>query len=472
MRLTQPCQTVTSTGSRKTKSVIEITRTNSFAMGSALHLLKGIDEETMNIVYGYVRVCDGKPFDIPSAIVDIILLYFNTKILESNYNEQNYNEFDDFDLMPLTEQLLRGIYSYGFEKPSLLQRRGIIPIINRRDTIIQSQSGTGKTATFAIAATQIINFNENKCQVLILEPTRELAQQTNKVVCWMATYIAYGGKHSACTDDKLYTYEEIIENCSDVQTIVGTPGSVHYMVSNGFISLNSVTLFVLNEVDLLLSEELGFKKEICDLRNEYMPSDIQIVISSTTMPSQILKIAAECMINPVRILVKNEELLLEGIKQFKVDVEKEKYKLETLIELYEQLLVTQLIIYCNSKEKVMFVTNKMLQNDFTVTAYHEGMSECERDLIMREFRSGSLRVLITTDILARGIDAHNISKIINYDLPENVHTYVHRIGRSGRYGRLGKSISFVCDEDKAMIKEIETRYCTVIDDLPADIHDF
>merc|ERR1712003_290639 len=174
---------------------------------------------------------------------------------------------------------------------------------------------------------------------------------------------------------------------------------------------------------------------------------------------------------PIRILVKRDELTLEGIKQFYVSVEKEEWKIGTLCDLYETLTITQAIIYCNTRRKVDWLTEKMQSRDFTVSAMHGDMDQRERDLIMAEFRSGSSRVLITTDLLARGIDVQQVSLVINYDLPTSRENYIHRIGRSGRFGRKGVAINFVTNNDVRTMREIEKYYHTQIEEMPMDIAD-
>ena len=180
------------------------------------------------------------------------------------------------------------------------------------------------------------------------------------------------------------------------------------------------------------------------------------------MPQEILEISQRFMRNPIRILVKRDELTLDGIKQFYVAVEKEDWKLETLCDLYETLTITQAIIYCNTRRKVDWLTEKMAGRDFTVSSMHGDMTAQEREMIMKEFRSGSSRVLITTDLLARGIDVQQVSLVINYDLPANRENYIHRIGRSGRFGRKGVAINFVTEEDVRALRELEAFYNTTI----------
>jgi translation initiation factor 4A len=201
----------------------------------------------------------------------------------------------------------------------------------------------------------------------------------------------------------------------------------------------------------------------------HLDSKIQVILLSATMPADVMDVTTKFMRDPKRILVNKDELTLEGIRQFYVYVEKEDWKMDTLCDIYETLTITQSVIFCNTRRKVDFLTEKMHARDFTVSAMHGDMDQKERDVIMREFRSGSSRVLITTDLLARGIDVQQVSLVINYDLPSNRENYIHRIGRSGRFGRKGVAINFVTEDDKRMMADIEQHYHTQIDEMPMDV---
>lgn len=198
--------------------------------------------------------------------------------------------------------------------------------------------------------------------------------------------------------------------------VVGTPGRVFDMISRKVLRPNDIKQFVLDEADEMLSR--GFKDQIYDVFR-HLNQEIQVILLSATMPAEVLEVTTRFMRDPIRILVKKEELTLEGIRQFYISVEREEWKLDTLCDLYETLTITQAVIFCNTRRKVDWLTEKMHQRDFTVSAMHGDMDQKERDVIMREFRSGSSRVLITTDLLARGIDVQQVSLVINYDLPTN-----------------------------------------------------
>jgi translation initiation factor 4A len=212
----------------------------------------------------------------------------------------------------------------------------------------------------------------------------------------------------------------------------------------------------------------GFTEQIYDIF-QLLPQSTQVVLLSATMPQDVLEVTTKFMRDPVRILVKKQELTLEGIKQFYIAVEKEEWKLDTLSDLYETVTITQAVIFCNTRRKVDWLTDKLTARDFTVSAMHGDMEQSQRDVIMKEFRSGSSRVLIATDLLARGIDVQQVSLVINYDLPANRENYIHRIGRGGRFGRKGVAINFVTADDVRMMREIEQFYSTQIEEMPMNV---
>jgi len=378
---------------------------------------------------------------------------------------EEYPVFESFDDYDLDENLLRGIYSYGFEKPSAIQQRGIKPILDGRDTIGQAQSGTGKTATFVIGCLQRIDFKHKACQGLILAPTRELANQIQKVALALGDYnnvrchACIGGTSVRDDIDKLREGQHLV---------VGTPGRVFDMIGKRHLRVDDLICFVLDEADEMLSR--GFKDQIYDIFKT-LPPNIQVCLFSATMAPEILDLTSKFMRDAVRILVKKDELTLEGIRQFYVAIEKEEWKLDTLCDLYETLTITQAIIYCNTRRKVDFLADQLQKRDFTISTMHAELDQKERDLVMREFRSGSSRVLISTDLLARGIDVQQVSLVINYDLPQNNENYLHRIGRSGRFGRKGVAINFVTNSDVRVMKDIEKYYHTQIEEMPMDIAD-
>jgi len=369
-----------------------------------------------------------------------------------------------FDQMGLKDDLTRGIFAYGFEKPSAIQQRAIAPIINGRDVIAQAQSGTGKKATFSIGVLQSIDTTLRETQALVLSPTRELAQQIQKVMLALGDYMNV--QVHSCIGGKSVG-EDIRKLENGVHIVSGTPGRVFDMISRKSLRTRNIKMLVLDEADEMLR---GFKEQIYDVYR-YLPHATQVVLVSATLTPDVLAMTKKFMNDPIRILVKRDEITLEGIKQFFVAVEKEEWKFDTLCDLYDTLTITQAVIFCNTRRKVDWLTNKMREANFTVASMHGDMPQSERDAIMKSFRDGENRVLITTDIWARGIDVQQVSLVINYDLPNNRELYIHRIGLSGRFGRKGVAINFVKSDDIRSLRDIEQFYSTQIDEMPMNVAD-
>lgn len=374
--------------------------------------------------------------------------------------ENIYTSFDD---MNLKKPLLKGIYAYGFEKPSAIQQKAIVPMLTGKDIIAQAQSGTGKTGTFSIGVLQTIDENNPEEQALILSPTRELSKQTFNVIKALSQYTDITIKELIGGQ---FGNRDNFRNNKPSNIIVGTPGKVLSELSQNRINYETIKLLVLDEADEMLSK--GFTEQIQNIF-KYLNKDAQIALFSATMSNEILEITEEFMNEPHKILVKTDELTLEGIQQYHVDVSTETYKYETLCDLYSTIAITQCIIYCNTRKKVYYLSKRLRENDFTVSCIYGDMQQSERNNVMESFRTGETRILITTDILARGIDVQQVSLVINYDVPNDVETYIHRIGRSGRMGRKGTSITFCTNYDIDKLKYIEKYYNTQIFELPANI---
>ncbi|KAJ1487384.1 P-loop containing nucleoside triphosphate hydrolase protein, partial [Baffinella frigidus] len=322
----------------------------------------------------------------------------------------------------------------------------------------------GKTAAFSIGCLQRVDMGERDCQALLLAPTRELAQQIQKVVLALGDYM-----HIVCHAciGGTNVRDDIRKLESGVQVVVGTPGRVHDMINRRALRTDSMKIFVLDEADEMLSR--GFKDQIYDVF-KFLPSKVQVGLFSATMPVEVLEITRHFMRDPVRILVKKDELTLEGIKQFYIAVEREDWKLETLCDLYETLTITQAIIYVNTRRKVDWLLEKMTGRDFTVSALHVPSTlSCTSPSL--QFETVSQR-FETVSQLARGVGViHLVSLVINYDLPTNRENYIHRIGRSGRFGRKGVAINFVTGDDVRNMRDIEQFYNTQIEEMPMNVAD-
>lgn len=379
--------------------------------------------------------------------------------IDSSFNFTAWNELD------IDTSLLRGIYGYGFEKPSSIQQRAIKPLIMRRDIVIQAHSGTGKTATFAIGSLANIDLTLNDTQVLVLSPTKELTIQTSKVFTGLGSMMnglriktLYGGAN----------FEEgnAFSNKETPHIICGCPGKVFDMMRRSRISCKNIKLVILDEADEVLSS--GFKDQVYNIF-QYFNSNIQVALVSATLPDGINSIIDKIMRNPVRISVKREMLTLEGITQHYIAVEDDRQKYATLKDLYGLISISSSIIYCNSVKRVQDLYEAMKEDDFSVCRIHSGMERGEREKSFDDFRVGRTRVLISSNVTARGIDIQQVSIVVNFDIPKCVNTYLHRIGRSGRWGRKGVGINLITRRDVAKLNEIEEYYQTQITEMPANL---
>ncbi|CAH8441735.1 unnamed protein product [Schistosoma rodhaini] len=387
--------------------------------------------------------------------------------VEDSEIETNYHEVvDGFEKLDLKPELLRGIYGYGYEKPSAIQQRAIKPSIEGRDVIAQAQSGTGKTATFAISILQRIDVSSNTCQALVLVPTRELARQIQTVVQRIGSYLCV--KCYTCIGGTR-TSQDMACLQQGQHVVVGTPGRVFDMMNRNTLATANIKIFVLDEADQMLDR--GFEPQIKEIYR-FLPETAQIMLLSATMPKSILSIARSIMHDPVQILIKKEELTLDGIKQFYINVSKEDYKLETLMDLYGIMNLSQVVIFVNSVNKSTHICNELKLKKFQVSCIHSDMDQEKRDAVMEEFRSGRSRILLSTDILARGIDVQQVSLVVNYDLPSNRETYIHRIGRGGRFGRKGTAINFITESEVEALSDLQQYFNTEILEMPDDIVDF
>ena len=371
------------------------------------------------------------------------------------------NNWDDLEI---NSDLLRGIYAYGFEKPSPIQQRAILPMLEKKDIIAQAQSGTGKTATFTIGALSNIDLSNKSTQILVLSPTRELSKQTANVM------VGIGSMMKGLVVQTIVGGSSIDEDSEMLKTniphiIAGCPGRVHDMLKRQQIGSKNIKMIILDEADELLSS--GFKEQIYNIF-QHLKSDVQVALFSATLPDYIHAITSKFMRDPVRIFVKTEQLTLEGISQYYVAIEDDRQKYSTLKDLYQYISMSQCIIYCNSVKRVSDLYDAMLEDGFPVCRIHSSMEKYDRDLAFVEFRTGKCRVLISSNVTARGIDIQQVSVVINFDVPKCVHTYLHRIGRSGRWGRKGVGINLITRRDAPKMREIEQHYSTQITELPGN----
>ena len=374
----------------------------------------------------------------------------------------DYQEFKNFEEMGLSDSILRGVFSYGFEKPSTIQARAIVPIMSGKDVIVQSQSGTGKTGTFVISSLQQIDQRKNGCQIMIMAHTKELARQICTVCSNIGKYVK--ANYVLCTGGvNIHDSKKYITSRASI--VVGTPGRIIDMLERRFLSLDNLKIFILDEADEMLSP--GFQNQIKSIIQE-APKTSQMCIFSATLPRSTVELTRHFMKEPLQIRVKHEELTLEGIRQFYINVQRENYKFDTFCDIYSSISVCQSIVYVNKKRKADWLKERLEGLNFTISVMHSNLRADQREEIMRDYRHGKTRILISTDLLARGIDIQQVSVVINYDLPNNKESYLHRIGRSGRFGRKGMAINFVTQNDAWKLEELERFYETKIEEMPSN----
>lgn len=381
------------------------------------------------------------------------------KLLDSNWDQF----VPKFEEMGLKKDLLRGIFGFGFDKPSPIQSKGIPAIIGKKDVIAQAQSGSGKTATFVIGLLENIDCEDLKVQALVLAPTRELALQINEVVKGIGyhlkirTHVCTGG--TQIIDDKTKLKE-------GVHVVVGTPGRVRDMMNRQILDLKSLRVLCMDEADEMLSK--GFLEQINEIIKQ-IPPDCQMLLISATISQEIIKLTKAIMNEPAKILVKKEALTLEGIKQYYVSCGNESQKMDNLLEIFGNMEINQCIIYVNMKERAEKLHKDLVEKEFVVSCIHGALPQDQRNEVMKHFREGATRILVSTDLLARGIDVHQVGLVINFELPSKKENYLHRIGRSGRYGRRGVAINLVSSNEATALVEIQNFYHTQIKQLPVDL---
>jgi len=385
----------------------------------------------------------------------------NNKLYEiSGWEDEN---------LQLKAKLVRGIYSMGFEIPSSIQKTALYPMIHNihnnrhRDIIAQAQSGTGKTGAFSVGTLQLIDETVDETQALIIAPTHELADQTAAVIKQLGTYLKIrpmllvGG---TSVDKNKTDLNEIKPH-----VVIGTPGRIHDMIRRRYLKVDKMKLLVIDEADEMMSS--GFKDQMYNIFR-HLHNDIQVALFSATYSDELEELSKSFMHNPTQIRVKAEELTLQGIAQYYINLLDDVQKYETVKDIFGSLTISQAIIYCNSTHRVDDLSEAMKTDNFPVEKIHGKMTEQERKDNYSKFKKGSCRVLITSDLFARGIDVQQVSIVINFDIPKNEHTYLHRIGRSGRWGRKGIAINFQTRQDSTKLKRFSDYYHTEIVEMPSD----
>lgn len=367
----------------------------------------------------------------------------------------------DFESFYLKKELLMGIYEKGYERPSPIQEE-TIPLANMgRDILARAKNGTGKTAAFTIPALHMVNTEKNAIQVVELVPTRELALQNSSVCKELGKYMnvevmaTMGG--TSLKDDILRLYKP-------VHILVATPARVLDLASKGVAKLGECTMLIMDEADKLLSPEF---QPLIEKIIAFLPKERQILCFSATFPITVRDFRDKFLKNPYEINLM-EELTLKGVTQYYAFVE-EKQKVHCLNTLFKKLQINQSIIFCNSVNRVELLAKKITELGYSCFYIHAKMPQQLRNQVFHDFRNGACRNLVSSDLFTRGIDIQAVNVVINFDFPKNAETYLHRIGRSGRYGHLGIAINFVTYEDRYNLHTIEQELGTQINAVPAEI---
>ncbi|CRK36031.1 hypothetical protein BN1708_006889, partial [Verticillium longisporum] len=367
-------------------------------------------------------------------------------------------EFENFQLK---RDLLMGIFEAGFEKPSPIQEEAIPVALTGRDVLARAKNGTGKTAAFVIPALEKINPKVSKIQCLILVPTRELAMQTSQVCKTLGKHL---GINVMVTTGGTGLRDDIVRLQDPVHIVVGTPGRILDLAGKTVADLSECPMFIMDEADKLLSIEFT---PVIEQLLQFHPKDRQVMLFSATFPLSVKDFSDKNMANPYEINLM-DELTLRGITQYYAFVE-EKQKVHCLNTLFSKLQINQSIIFCNSTNRVELLAKKITELGYSCFYSHAKMAQQARNRVFHDFRNGVCRNLVCSDLLTRGIDIQAVNVVINFDFPKNAETYLHRIGRSGRYGHLGLAINLINWEDRFNLYNIEKDLGTEIQPIPASI---
>jgi len=382
--------------------------------------------------------------------------------------EQEYPQtITKFEEVIKNNDLLRGIYGKAWENPSIIQQKGIPIILSKKDCIIQSQSGMGKTGTYLISCLEMNKLDSPCINSVIILPTRELACQVYNDCCELSKNMNINivkciGKVQI--DTKL-TYP------NNAVILVGTPGRLTDVLSKNILGIDKkISMLIIDEFDKILDK--AFSESISGIFT-YITDNTQVVLISATNTSDILTETASFMRDPIKLIMKSEDVVLEGISQFYVNCNSEDDKFSVIMELFETIIVGQSVIFVNSKKTCDILLNKFQKNNFSISLIHGSMEQIERDKIMNLFRDGTIRILLSSDLLSRGIDVPKVSLVINYDLPYDESQYIHRIGRTGRYGKKGISINLIAGaKEEERMKNLEKYYNIKIEVLPENFIEY
>lgn len=367
----------------------------------------------------------------------------------------------DFEDFCLKRDLLMGIFEKGWEKPSPIQEASIPVALSGQDILARAKNGTGKTGAYSIPCLEKIDPEKKKIQALIIVPTRELALQTSQICVELSKHlklkvmVTTGG-----TDLK----DDIMRLNGTVHLVVATPGRILDLMDKQVADVSECKMLVLDEADKLLSQDF---KGILDRLIGFLPKDRQAMLYSATFPLTVATFMQKHMRKPYEINLM-EELTLLGVTQYYAYVQ-EKQKVHCLNTLFRKLQINQSIIFCNSTQRVELLAKKITELGYSCYYIHSRMAQNHRNRVFHDFRQGNCRNLVCSDLLTRGIDIQAVNVVINFDFPRNSETYLHRIGRSGRFGHLGIAINLITYDDRYSLRRIEGELKTVISPIPKSI---
>jgi len=367
----------------------------------------------------------------------------------------------DFEEFGLKRELLMGIFEKGYERPSPIQEQTVPLAIFGRDILARAKNGTGKTAAFIIPCLERVDTSKNEIQIVILVPTRELALQTSHVCKEIGKYL---NVEVMVTTGGTSLKDDIVRLYKPVHILVGTPGRIIDLASKGVANLSKVSMLVMDEADKLLSPEFV---PLIEKLISFVPPTRQILLFSATFPITVKDFRDKFLNKPYEINLM-DELTLKGVTQYYAFVE-ERQKVHCLNTLFSKLQINQSIIFCNSVNRVELLAKKITELGYSCFYIHAKMPQDLRNRVFHDFRNGACRNLVSSDLFTRGIDIQAVNVVINFDFPKNSETYLHRIGRSGRYGHLGLAINFVTYEDRFNLYKIEQELGTEIKPIPPTI---
>lgn len=378
--------------------------------------------------------------------------------------KMKYDDFSELLAPEKYESLLKGIYEYGFEKPSEIQSRAIEKITLGKDLIAQAQSGSGKTGAFVIGTLARIDMQSKKLQGIIIANTKELANQIKDVAEELGKYT--GVKIGICIGGTIIDNEEDI--CNN-HLLICTPGKLIRITNKFNKLLDNLKIFVLDEADQLLSSD--FVDQTQNLLTK-IPKNTQVCVFSATTNSKNIQTTKDCFLkNQVEIYIKKEKIKVDKIKNYIVEADEEKNKYRILMDLYKKITICQAVIFVNTIEKANYLANELKKDKLSVGVIHRNLDDKMRMETLKKFRRTELRVLVATNVIARGIDVQQVGLVINYDIPRGEgykEQYIHRVGRSGRYEKLGVAINILTNDraEWQRIKEIRNEYEIKFEELP------